>query len=162
MYGTYYLTWFERASYERIKKLYILLIRFCAQYSRYDLQLSQEEWQQIDYLLVITQPFFIFITTLLKTKDITVHTIFGIYNKLLKAVMLSALKQAKLKLSEYYSMTNNIHNDLYRHKISFTSFLLRSGSHAGVYDTARVLRITLCPTNSDIRTHSPYLMATLQ
>ncbi|KAF5856754.1 hypothetical protein ETB97_006743 [Aspergillus alliaceus] len=30
-----------------------------------------------------------------------------------KTLMLSALKQAKLKLSEYYSMTDNIHHDLY-------------------------------------------------
>ncbi|KAG2000826.1 hypothetical protein GB937_010790 [Aspergillus fischeri] len=114
----------------RAKRLQSVFDGFCAQYSRHDLQLSQEEWRQIDYLLAITQPFFMFTTTLSKTKDITVHTIFGIYNKLFshlersmaqlarkkvnwKAVMLSALKQAKLKLSEYYSMTNDIHDDLY-------------------------------------------------
>jgi hypothetical protein len=114
----------------RAKRLQSVFDGFCAQYSRHDLQPSQEEWRQIDYLLAITQPFFTFTTTLSKTKDITVHTIFGIYNKLFshlersmaqlsrkkvnwKAVMLSALKQAKLKLSEYYSMTDDIHDDLY-------------------------------------------------
>lgn len=114
----------------RAKRLQSVFDGFCAQYSRHNLQPSQEEWRQIDYLLAITQPFFMFTTTLSKTKDITVHTIFSIYNKLFsylersmtqlarkkvnwKAVMLSALKQAKLKLSEYYSMTDDIHNDLY-------------------------------------------------
>ena len=114
----------------RAKRLRSVLDGFCAQYSRPNLQPSQEEWRQIDYLLAITQPFFTFTTTLSKTKDITVYTIFGIYNKLFsylersmaqlarkkvswKTLILSALKQAKLKLSEYYSMTDNIPDDLY-------------------------------------------------
>jgi hypothetical protein len=112
------------------KRLQSVFDEFCAQYSRHDLQLSQEEWRQIDYLLAITQPFFPFITTLSKSKHITVHTVFDIYNKLFsylersmaqlarkkvnwKAVILSALKQAKSKLSQYYSMTNDIPGDLY-------------------------------------------------
>ncbi|KAG2000839.1 hypothetical protein GB937_010781 [Aspergillus fischeri] len=90
-------------------------------------------------------PFFTFTTTLLKTKDITVHIIFSIYNKLFSYLERSIAQLAQKK----------------RYKISFTSFLLRSGSHASAYNTTRVLRITLCPTNSNIQTHSPYLMATL-
>lgn len=114
----------------RAKRLQTVCDEFCMQYSRHDLQLSQEEWRQVDYLLTITQPFYTFTTTLSKSKDITVHTIFGIYNKLFshleksmaklarkkvnwKTVMLSALKQAKLKLSQYYSMTDEIPGDLY-------------------------------------------------
>lgn len=114
----------------RAKRLQTVCDEFCVQYSRHDLQLGQEEWRQVDYLLTITQPFYTFTTTLSKSKDITVHTIFGIYNKLFshleksmaklarkkvnwKTVMLSALKQAKSKLSQYYSMTDQIPGDLY-------------------------------------------------
>lgn len=161
----------------RAKRLQTVCDEFCMQYSRHDLQLSQEEWRQVDYLLTITQPFYTFTTTLSKSKDITVHTIFGIYNKLFshleksmaklarkkvnwKTVMLSALKQAKLKLSQYYSMTDEIPGDLYaigtilapQNKLHF--FSTRIGSHAGAYDTAKALRIALCPTNSNIQIHS--------
>lgn len=44
--------------------------------------LDPEEWRQIEYLLWITQPFFKFTTALSKTKDVTIHSVFGIYNKL--------------------------------------------------------------------------------
>lgn len=43
--------------------------------------LDQEEWRQIGYLLWITQPFK-FTTSLSKTKDITIHIVFEIYNNL--------------------------------------------------------------------------------
>lgn len=114
----------------RAKRLQTVCDEFCMQYSRHDLQLGQEEWRQVDYLLAITKPFYTFTTTLSKSKDITVHTIFGIYNNLFshleksmaklapkkvnwKTAMLSALKQAKSKLSQYYSMTDEIPGDLY-------------------------------------------------
>ena len=68
--------------------------------------------------------------TLSKTKDVTIHSVFGIYNKLFehletsiqqlqrkrspwKQLMLSALHAAKEKLSFYYSKTDEIHSDLY-------------------------------------------------
>lgn len=92
--------------------------------------LGPEEWRQIEYLLWITQPFFKFTTALSKTKDVTIHSVFGIYNKLFehletsiqqlqrkrspwKQLMLSALHAAKEKLSFYYSKTDEIHSDLY-------------------------------------------------
>lgn len=47
-----------------------------------NLKLNQEEWRQIEYLLWLTQPFFKFTTALSKTQDVTIHSIFGIYNRL--------------------------------------------------------------------------------
>ena len=44
--------------------------------------LSEEEWCQIDYLLYITEPFFYYTTKLLKTRDVTIHLVFKIYNVL--------------------------------------------------------------------------------
>ncbi|KAI9037296.1 uncharacterized protein KD926_000658 [Aspergillus affinis] len=112
------------------KRLQSVLNKVCSQYENYELQPSQEEWRQIDYLLSITQPFFTFTTSLSKTKEVTIYSVFAIYNNLFthlekskaqlarkkvgwKKVMLSALRAAKLKLSEYYRMTDEIGNDLY-------------------------------------------------
>lgn len=108
----------------------ILLYPFCDEYDRLDLALDDEEWQQIDYLLWITQPFFEFTTELSKTKDITTHYVFEIYNKHFehfeqsstqlqrkwvpwKKNMLQALEAAQQKLRDYYSETDNIQGDLY-------------------------------------------------
>lgn len=114
----------------RAKRLQSVLNEFCTQYENHELQPSREEWRQIDYLLSITQPFFTFTTSLSKTKEVTIHSVFAIYNNLFahleksraqlarkkvgwKRVMLSALQAAGLKLSEYYRMTDEIGNDLY-------------------------------------------------
>jgi hypothetical protein len=65
-----------------------------------------------------------------QTKDVTIHIIFSIYNKLFdhleasihqlqrkkvawKKLMLSALHAAKEKLSIYYKETDKIHGDLF-------------------------------------------------
>lgn len=66
----------------RAKRLQSMLDRFCTQYGHPHLMLGPEEWRQIEYLLWITQPFFKFTTALSKTKDVTIHSVFGIYNKL--------------------------------------------------------------------------------
>jgi ribosomal protein S15P/S13E len=94
-------------------------------------QLDKEEWHQVDYLLCITQPFFKFTTALSKSKDITIHLIFSIYNKLFshleaseeqlhqkstpwKKIMLQALQASREKLSEYYKMTDyKCYGDIY-------------------------------------------------
>jgi ribosomal protein S15P/S13E len=77
----------------------------------------------VEYLLLITKPFFDFTNVLSKTRDVTVHHVFSIYNKLFnhlddaekklkrKAVpwkkrMLQALQAAKKKLSKYYTATD--------------------------------------------------------
>jgi hypothetical protein len=114
----------------RAKRLQSVFDEFCSHYDRLDLKLNQEEWRQIEYLLWITQPFFKFTTALSKTKDVTIHSVFSIYNKLFnhleasirqlqrkkvpwKQLMLSALNAAKIKLSKYYSMTDEVPSDLY-------------------------------------------------
>jgi hypothetical protein len=128
----------------RARRLRGIFDPFCSDYDRQDLALNQDEWRQIEYLLWITEPFFKFTTALSKTKDITVHLIFGIYNKLFdhlekstrqlqrkkipwKKVMLAALSAAKDKLSQYYSQTDHIRGDLFaigtilaaQHKLQF-------------------------------------------
>lgn len=87
-------------------------------------KLDEEEWRQVEYLLLTTKPFFDFTNVLSKTRDITVQHVFSIYNKLFnhldaterklkrKAVpwkkrMLQALRAAKKKLSKYYTATDN-------------------------------------------------------
>ena len=112
----------------RAKRLQHVFNPFCTHYDREDLALNPEEWRQIEYLLWITEPFFGFTTALSKTNDVTVHLIFGIYNKLFdhlersiqqlcrkkvpwKQVMLTALHAAMDKLSFYYSQTDHIRGD---------------------------------------------------
>ena len=114
----------------RAKRLQSIFNPFCEEYDRMDLMLDDEEWRQIDYLLWITQPFFEFTNELSKTKDVTTHHIFKIYNKLFehlelaisqlqrkkatwKKKMLEALQAAQQKLRDYYSETDNIRGDLY-------------------------------------------------
>jgi hypothetical protein len=113
----------------RAKRLQSIFDEFCIKYGHSHLKLDQEQWRQIDYLLCITQPFFQFTNALSKTKDVTIHFVFGIYNKLFdhleksinrlnrkkvswKKVMLSALYAAKAKLSQYYSKTDDMPGDL--------------------------------------------------
>lgn len=115
---------------QRAKRLRSVFDEFCTKYGHSHLTLDQEQWRQIDYLFCITQPFFKFTNALSKTKDVTIHLVFGIYNKLFdhlersinqlrqkkvawKQVMLSALHAAKTKLSQYYSKTDDVHNDIF-------------------------------------------------
>jgi hypothetical protein len=130
----------------RAKRVQSVFDAFCSHYDRADLTLNQEEGRQVEYLLWITQPFFKFTTALSKTKDATIHSVFSIYNKLFdhleksirqlqrkkvpwKQLMLSTLNAAKTKLSEYYSMTDDVPSDLYaigiiiapQHKLEFFS-----------------------------------------
>jgi hypothetical protein len=114
----------------RAKRLQSVFDEFCSQYDQDHFMLSAEEWRQIDYLLYITQPFFKFTTLLSKTKDVSIHLVFSIYNKLFnhlekaksalrrkkvvwKQLMFLSLEAAEKKLSHYYSMTDEIDNDLY-------------------------------------------------
>lgn len=114
----------------RAKRLQAIYDKYCPEYGVQHLALTPDEWQQVDYLLSITQPFFHFTTTLSKTKDVSVHIVFGIYNMLFnhleksiaqlarkkarwKVTMLSALQHAKQKLSDYYAQTDEIDSDLY-------------------------------------------------
>ena len=114
----------------RAKRLQSTIDAFCLQYHQDHFALNNEEWRQIEYLLYITQPFFKFTTLLSQTKEVSIHLVFSIYNKLFahleksirrlqrkkvswKQMMLTALRAAKGKLSHYYSMTDDIHGDPY-------------------------------------------------
>ena len=107
----------------RAKRLQSVLNDFCSQYDNQELQPSHDEWRQIDYLLSITQPFFTFTTSLSKTKEITIHSVFAIYNTLFSHLeksraqltrkmvdWLSAIHAARLKL---LVLTNEVDSDLY-------------------------------------------------
>ena len=114
----------------RAKRLQSTFDEFCRVYNQVDLQLSEEEWRQVDYLLSITQPFFSFTNEVSKSRYITIHTVFGIYNALFahlekskrqlvrkkvnwKTVMLRALEYARKKLSQYYGAADDVGDDLY-------------------------------------------------
>jgi len=114
----------------RAKKLQQAFDAFCSQYDQEHFALSQEQWRQVDYLICILQPFHRFTTLLSKSKDVTIHRVFKVYNKLFdhieksirqlrrkrvawKQVMLAALEAAKNKLSVYYKDTDNMDGDLY-------------------------------------------------
>jgi hypothetical protein len=114
----------------RAKRLRGIFGPFCAEYDRKDLLLNDEEWRQIDYLLYITEPFFDYTTQLSKTRSVTAHYVFKIYNKLFehfeqsmkqlqrkhipwKKQMLNALEAGRLKLDEYYAQTDHIPGHIY-------------------------------------------------
>lgn len=114
----------------RAKKLQQAFDAFCSQYDQEHFALSQEQWRQVDYLLCILQPFHRFTTLLSKTKDVTIHRVFKVYNKLFdhleksirqlrrkrvawKQVMLTSLEAAKSKLSTYYRDTDKADGYLY-------------------------------------------------
>lgn len=114
----------------RAKRLRDFFAPFCAEYNCPEMLLDDEEWRQIDYLLCITEPFFYFTTALAKTRDVTTHLIFKIYNALLghlevsmkqlqrkrvlwKKLMLESLEAGRLKLDEYYSQTDSVKGHIY-------------------------------------------------
>lgn len=114
----------------RAKRLRSYFPSFCTEWDRVDLVLDDEEWRQVDYLLLLTEPFFDFTLELSKTKDVTAHYVFKIYNKLFehleksisqlqrkrsfwKKQMLKALEAARMKLDIYYSNTDNVKGHLY-------------------------------------------------
>jgi hypothetical protein len=114
----------------RAKRLRDYFGPFCADYSCDDMALNNEEWRQIDYLLCITKPFFDYTLALSKTRDVTAHLVFRIYNALFehleksisqlkrkrvmwKQQMLSSLKAGRQKLDEYYSQTDEVRGHIY-------------------------------------------------
>lgn len=107
----------------RAKKLQPFFDTFCSEFHHSHLRITSDKWRQVDYLICITQPFYKFTTALSKTKDVTIHTVFSIYNHLFehlesriqqlekkrirwKQQILEALRSAESKLREYYTMTD--------------------------------------------------------
>jgi hypothetical protein len=63
------------------------------------MRIRSDEWRQITYLLHITKPFFVFTTALCKTKDITIYSVFNIYNALFQHIESSITKLEQKKVS---------------------------------------------------------------
>ncbi|KAJ5764716.1 hypothetical protein N7520_004275 [Penicillium odoratum] len=108
----------------RARKLQSCFDEYCTTNQYTQFKLNDEEWRQVEYLLLITKPFFDFTNVLSKTRDCTVHHIFSIYNRLFshleeaekklrckrvhwKKSMLQELQLAQKKLSKYYSGTDD-------------------------------------------------------
>jgi hypothetical protein len=109
----------------RAKRIRLLFEPFCEEYDCTEMLLTNDEWRQIDYLLCITQPFFDYTTELSKTKDVTTHLVFKLYNALFnhieqakkqlkrkripwKQQMLTALDAGHDKLRVYYAQTDHM------------------------------------------------------
>ncbi|OQD95763.1 hypothetical protein PENVUL_c105G07924 [Penicillium vulpinum] len=114
----------------RAKRLRDFLGTFCTDYNCEEMALNNDEWRQIDYLLCLTKPFYEYTLALSKTRDVTAHLVFQIYNILFehleksikqlqrkrvpwKQQMLSSLEAGRLKLDEYYSQTDHDRDHLY-------------------------------------------------
>lgn len=115
---------------QRAKRLQSVFDEYCSQWDCPELKLNHEEWRQVDYLLWLTHPFFKFTTALSKTRDVTVHSVFSVYNRLFdhldksidkikpkkapwKQLMLNALLDGRQKLRDYYYETDLVPNNLY-------------------------------------------------
>ena len=66
----------------RAKRLSLIFDNYCEQHDQLRFKLNKDEWRQIDYLLCLTKPFYKFTTVLSKTKDVTIHNVFRVYNRL--------------------------------------------------------------------------------
>lgn len=66
----------------RAKRLREFLGTFCTDYNCEEMALNKDEWRQIDYLLCLTKPFYEYTLALSKTRDVTAHLVFQIYNML--------------------------------------------------------------------------------
>ena len=114
----------------RAKRLQSIYDEYCDTHDYPQFKLDSTEWRQVDYLLQLTYPFFRYTTILSKTKEVTVHNVFSLYNSLFdhieismsrlrrkqlpwKKQILQALEAAKEKLSIYYGKTNQEHGYLY-------------------------------------------------
>ncbi|KAG0156535.1 hypothetical protein PDIDSM_3716 [Penicillium digitatum] len=114
----------------RAKRLRDFLGTFCIDYNCEEMALNNDEWRQIDYLLCLTKPFYEYTLALSKTRDVTAHLVFQIYNMLFehleksikqlqrkhvpwKQQMLSSLEAGRLKLDEYHSQTDHDRDHIY-------------------------------------------------
>lgn len=87
---------------QRAKRLQSDLDQYCLTYRVNHLMIDSDEWRQIDYLLCLTKPFFRFTTALSKTKDITIHSVFSIYNMLFDHLEASIRQLRRKKVSTFY------------------------------------------------------------
>jgi hypothetical protein len=86
----------------RAKRLQSDINQYCETYGVTQFMINSEEWRQIDYLLCLTKPFFDFTSVLTKTKDITIHGVFRIYNLLFEHLERSIQQLSRKKVSLLY------------------------------------------------------------
>ncbi len=92
--------------------------------------LDDIEWKQVEYLIELSLPYCQLGNAIAKTKDVTIHNVFPIYERLSnhldnsieklkrkqepwKRSIIQALEAAKQKLHKYYSKTNDSLGDIY-------------------------------------------------
>jgi predicted Zn-dependent protease len=63
----------------RARKLRDYFDQYCRDHDYTQFRISDVEWRQIDYLLQLTKPFFQFMMALMKTRDVTIHSVFLVY-----------------------------------------------------------------------------------
>jgi hypothetical protein len=114
----------------RARRLRNTIDKYCRDHEYSQFKVTDTEWRQIDYLVNITRPFFKFTMALMKTKDVTIHSVFLVYRKLLEHIersnrklrkkttpwkkdMYGAMLMAKQKLKDYYEKTYRDHGFLY-------------------------------------------------
>lgn len=114
----------------RARRLRNTIDKYCRDHDYSQFKITDVEWRQIDYLVHLTKPFFQFTMALMKTRDVTIHSVFLVYRKLLEHIersnrklrkktipwkkdMYGALLVAKQKLREYYEKTYRDHGFLY-------------------------------------------------
>lgn len=103
----------------RASRLRNVIDKYCCDHEYSQLKVTDVEWRQIDYLVHLTKPFFQFTMALMKTRDVTIHSVFLVYRKLLEHIersnrrlkrkttpwkkdMYGALLVARQELKEYY------------------------------------------------------------
>lgn len=114
----------------RARRLRNIIDKYCRDHEYSQFKITDVEWTQIEYLVHLTKPFFQFTMALMKTKDVTIHSVFLVYRKLLEHIersnrklkkkttpwkkdMYGALLVARQKLKEYYEKTYRDHGFLY-------------------------------------------------
>lgn len=114
----------------RAKRLRVFIIKYCDQFNCKDFALNDDQWRQIDYLLYLTKPFFDFTLALSKSREVTSHLVFLIYNRLFehleksmtqlrrkrvlwKQQILSSLEASHAKLRDYYKETDTMRGHIY-------------------------------------------------
>ena len=92
--------------------------------------LDDIEWKQVEYLIELSLPYCQLGNAITKTKDVTIHNVFPIYDRLSnhldnsikklkwkqepwKWSIIQALEAAKQKLHKYYSKMNDSLGDIY-------------------------------------------------
>ncbi|KAJ5557712.1 hypothetical protein N7513_003298 [Penicillium frequentans] len=114
----------------RAKRLRVFITKYCDQFNCKDFVLDDDQWRQIDYLLCLTKPFFDYTLALSKTRDVTSHLVFQIYNLLFEHIerskiqlqrkrvvwkkqMLISLEASHAKLRDYYKETDYMQGHIY-------------------------------------------------